>query len=273
MHCSRLALIATMTFAAGGWSAQAVEVRTVSVSAPVAEMAWDETRGIFLAAAGREVLGVDPTTATAETRFSMESTVHHLAVWGDGQYLYAAMNDRGVVRRYRMADGGLDLEIPLGYSRVGPARASALAVVPGEPAAVLISFEERRRNMAAFDGTKSREKTEYLTVESLEVRRPDGTLYGWAKGQIYRFAVDATGIQATKLRPGLFVENQSRLPAWNGRLVTSSTGHVMDLDQGTFLGRIPVPRGTDLVVPLATDAAGQIVAVAQSVQAGFEIVG
>lgn len=260
-----------MIFAAGGWSAQAVEVRTVSLSAPVAEMAWDETRGVFFAAAGREVLAVDPKAASAETRFSMESTVHHLAVSGDGRYLYAAMNDRGVVRRYRMADGGFDLEIPLGYSPMGPARASALAVLPGEPAAVLISFEERRRNMAVFDGTSGRGKTEYLTVESLEVRRPNGTIYGWAKGQIYRFAVDAAGVQATQLRPGLFVGNQSRLPAWNGRLATSSTGQVMDLDAGALLGTIPVPRGTNVMVPLATDAAGEIVSVVQSAQSGFEL--
>ncbi|MBN9660669.1 MAG: hypothetical protein J0H49_20935 [Acidobacteria bacterium] len=273
MRSSRLALIATVAFAAGGWSAHAVEVRTVSLSARVAEMAWDETRNVFLVAAGSEVLAVDPVAASAETRFSMESTVHHLAVSGDGRYLYAAMNDRGVVRRYRIADGGLDLEIPLGYTPMGPARASALAVLPGEPGAVLISFEERRRNMAVFDGTQSRAKTEPLTAESIEVRRPGGTIYGWAKGQIYRFTVDAAGVSATKLRPGLFVGEQSRLPAWNGRLVTSSTGQVMDLGGGALVGAMPVPQGTNLAVPLATDAAGQIVAVAHSSQAGFELVG
>ncbi|MGJ5820198.1 hypothetical protein [Paludibaculum fermentans] len=245
----------------------------MSLSAPVAEMAWDETHNVFLAAVGREVLAIDPSTASAETRFSMESTVHHLAVSGDGRYLYAALNDRGVVRRYRMADGGLDLEIPLGDSLMGPARASALAVVPGEPAAVLISFEERRRSMAVFDGTRSRGKTESLSVESIEIRRPDGTIYGSAKGEIYRLAVDATGIQATKIRPGLFVAEQSRLPAWNGRLVTSSTGQVMDVERGVLLGQIPVPHGINISVPLATDAAGQIVVVAQPVQGGYELVG
>src|SRR5712692_9394725 len=88
--------------------------KTLRLSTGVTDFIWDATRSRFLAAGATSVLTIDPDAAALESTLAIGETADRISISGDGQLLYVAVNARGAIKRYRMRDGGLDLEISLG---------------------------------------------------------------------------------------------------------------------------------------------------------------
>lgn len=240
-----------------------INTTTLQLSAAASDLVWDATRSRFLIASATNVLTIDPETATIESTLAVGEAADRIAVSDDGQFLYAAIGARGAIKRYRMNDGGFDLEISLGRGANGQYRTtSAMAVVPGQPQAILVSFAYQAADLTVYDGTTARQATVPLSISSAYVRSSDHLIYGWGGGRFYVFRVDSKGVAVARSAPaGL---NSDAQFTWNGGVMADFWGQTFDLDAGVITGKAGYPSGAIYHYPTVPSSDGKVLVVAQS---------
>jgi hypothetical protein len=235
---------------------------TLQLSVKASDFVWDTTRSRFLISAGTNVLVVDPETGAIESTVALGEAADRIAVSGDGQLLYASVDARGVIKRYRMKDGAFDLEISLGRGANGQYRTpSAIAVVPGQPQAILVSFAYQTADLMVYDGTTARPATLPLTISSAYVRPSDHSIYGWGGGRFYVFRVDSQGVAIARSAPAAL--NSDAPLTWNGGVMVDFWGQVFDLDAGVISGRAGYPAASTFHYPAVPSSDGNALVVAQ----------
>lgn len=236
--------------------------KTLQLQSSVDDFIWDATRSRFFASSGTSVLVINPETASVEDTLAVGEIAEHIALSGDGLFLYAAVSARGVIKRYRVRDHALDLEISLGRDSNGQYRKpAAMVVMPGQPQSVLVAFPFEGPNMVVYDGTTPRPGTLSLDVRSLYVRPSDNSIYAAGNNRIFLLAVDSQGITIARPMPVPFAASAAL--SWSGNFATDFDGDVFDLNAGVVSGRAGFPRGTTYHYPVIPDPSGQSLVVAQ----------
>lgn len=243
--------------------AQSIAVKTLTLPPDVIGIVWDGTRSRFFASSGTSVLMINPETAQIEDTIPVSGQASQIAISDDGQYLYVALENTGMVNRYQVQSHSLDLSIALGQYPGGnvPRDAQALAVLPGHSSTILVATIDGQE--IVFDGTVPRAGTAALNVSSLYVRPSDGTIVGYssASAQVCWLSVSPTGVTAARSAP-VDPNWSSGTVIWNGNLVTNKNpfnSSVFDLNAGATIGRIPLPASTGYpngACALATDSSG-----------------
>src|ERR1051326_5331277 len=222
---------------------QPVTFNSISLQA-VNDLAWDATRGRIFAAAGADIVRVDPETAQVDDSFT-PGAANHIAVSDDGGYIYAAFTPSGTVRRYSLQSHVADLNLSFGTTvqlgQVTVISAAAIAVVPGQPHSSVIARSDG--NVAVYDDAVPRANQAAVTVSSLYVRPSDGAIFGWSTGNLYRFAITGAGVSVARssfvpVRIGYLGP-----PTWSGSLLVYREGTVVDLDTGNVRGAAAMSGG------------------------------
>jgi len=92
---------------------------------------WDPSRSRLLVSAGCSVLFINPEAGLINHRLTLGAVADKIAVSGDGRFLYAAVNARGVVARFQLESDTEDLEIALGTDSAGLALvATSMVALP-----------------------------------------------------------------------------------------------------------------------------------------------
>jgi hypothetical protein len=217
---------------------------------------------------------INPETAQIEGTIPIGSHGGQIAISGDGQYLYVALEDatapyqsQGVIARYVIQSHALDLQIPLGQytDPVGlPAvlGVQAMVVLPGQPSSIIVATTNQ--SVIVFDATVSRSVQAPLRVNFLYVRPSDGAVFGEGDGlstfgndpQMFAFSVTSAGITVARSVP--LAPGWDSGVMWSGNLVTNRT-YIFDLNAWATVGSIPMPAttpGQSGACPLAIDASG-----------------
>jgi len=242
-------------------------IQTMAVSAGVDDLIWDASRSRFLASTGTSVLVVDPEAPAIERMIAVGDRAGRIAVSGDGQFLFVAVDARAVVKRYRLGSGDLDGENAV--PTLGSVAVVAMASVPGDPRAVVVSSG---REIIVVDPNGIRPGRLASTVSSL-YSSPDGhIIFGWGAGQLYRFEVDASGVKAVRPAVAVFAANEP-IVGWSGRFVWDFSGDVFDLDAGAPIGRAGYPASALYHSPSVVFAASNTMLTAQQENAtGYTMV-
>jgi hypothetical protein len=111
------------------------------------DLVWDEQRQVVYLSLpssagpqGNRIVALDPRTNAIVHSQVTGSEPSKLSMSDDGQYLYAGIDGRASVQRFKLPDLTPDLEIPLGADDWGgPYHAVDLLAVPGSPRAVVVA--------------------------------------------------------------------------------------------------------------------------------------
>jgi len=235
-----------------------VATKTLQLPGGIFDFAWDATRSRFFASAGTTIFQIDPETASVESSWALANTASQIAVSADGQFLYASISTLGVIRRYRLNDRTLDLEISLGTGDISSwPTGVTMVVLPNQPQSILVAIPPGK--IVIYDGATPRSNTLALNITSLYVRPSDHALFGWGNGQIFSLTADANGINATRTVPFAAYNGFS----WSGNYETDFEGNVFDLSAGVLIGRAGFPQSTAYHYPAIADPAGRSVVVAE----------
>jgi len=162
-----------------------------------------------------------------------------LAISGDGQYLYVAINAKGTVRRFHLPSHTPDFDIS-----VGPPQQYgslfAIAVLPQQSQSVLVA---NGTNLAVYDGNVSRGETAPFlsSAPSLYARQGNGSLYGYSGGVISVLALGSAGVSVASSQPAF--SSYGARANFSGGLVTDDWGDVFDLDASVLRGHLALPSG------------------------------
>ncbi len=258
-HCLK-ALSALLIWVAAAFG-QGVIVPTMTPIRGVRDVVWDATRSRLFVSTETGIVMVNPDTGTVERTVSEGEGVRTAAVSDDGRYLYAALETRGVVQRYRLDDNALDLEIVLGAGL----KPTALIVPPGRPDHVLMARNVfappggvpwllRGEDVALYRDQTQRGRIA-IDVGSFHSRPGDGAVFGLGVGNVYRFDF-ASGLEAAA---SFTIPPTFGKPVWNGNLAVGRDVHwggaVFDVERESVTGRVNVPDGGCVLGP---DAAGGV---------------
>jgi len=212
---------------------------------------------------GNSVVSIDPSNGSVGTSIFVGSEPNKLAVSTDGQYLYAALDGAGSVRRVDLATQTATLQFSLGFAPSasnGPLFAEDIEAVPGQPTAVAISrrnrcCDPRHEGVAIYDNGIPRKNVtaSHLGSNSLEFSASSAKLYGFAgeDGQdtFRTMSVDSLGVTITREKSGLGGAGDFD----NGRLY-SPAGVVIDADTYTLVGKFPL---TEALILAADSSVGR----------------
>ena len=200
---------------------------------------------------GNSLVPIDPMTGTMSTPIFLGSEPGRLAISGNNQYIYAALNGNGGVRRFDLGSQTAGLEFSLGVGPFGGRfYVDDMGVVPGDANAVAISRRNlntspRFEGVAIYDTGIPRPTiiTNNNLTEVIEFAPWPSTLYGYnneSTGFDYRkMLVNAAGVSiVTNPTSGLGGFNldlkydNGRIYASNGRVINAESGATV----GTFSG-------------------------------------
>jgi hypothetical protein len=161
----------------------------------------------------------------------------------DGQTLFVALDGAAAARRLNVATQVLDPQFSLGLGfGVGPLFATDLAVIPGNPNAVVVSRANRvsfpsSDGVAVYDTGVRRTKVTSATTYYVETSTNPSRVYAAAGGGgVDRLSLDATGVTYVDTVPMI---NGGDIRFDNG-LIYGSNGGVLDPEakimKGSFTG-------------------------------------
>src|SRR5687768_8950965 len=127
------------------YAPQGVLAEITAIDVGTSSVIWDaKTSRLYAAVGGAakvwpySVLVINPESASPETVIPIGDEPGELAVSNDGQFLYVGINSAGIIRRYRLADGSPDLEIPLRQSSTDRWIARGIVPLPGTDDSLLV---------------------------------------------------------------------------------------------------------------------------------------
>ena len=175
------------------------------IPTPIKDAVWDPVSQRFFLSLGRNfgsifrVAVINPTTAIEEASIPTGDVPNHLAISGDGQYLYVGFDEIGVIRRYVLSSRTMDLEIRLPKPTIDTQAALAILVVPNQPETILVVRGDPSGldyyEFVAYDHGVPRPKIVTFAASigenggsaSLYIRPSNGMIYGFASGYFFSF--------------------------------------------------------------------------------------
>ncbi len=243
-----------------GWTSLTIN-NDQTVSLATNDIIYDPTRGKIYASVpgragslGNTIASIDPISGATVTSVYVGSEPGKLALSGDGQFLYVALNGVAAVRRVTLDTMTPDIQFSLGSdSFFGPRYAEDLVVLPGYPHSVAVSTKylgvsPRFAGVAIYDDGVQRSVTvpgfsgTGHCINAITASATASTLYGYnnetTEYGFYRMNINASGIsiadETSSLITGFGVDI-----AFGGGLVYATTGQVVDPS-----GTTPVLTGT-----------------------------
>lgn len=225
---------------------------------------WDPVSGRFLVSVGQgdpnwssSIVFVNPDTGQVDDSIPVSDSPGRLAVSGDGQYLYVAINAKGVVRRFHLPSHAPDLDIPV----VVPSgsTAIAIAIVPGQPQSVLVA---NGATLAIYDGAVCRKETAPFSspAPSLYAQLGKDRVYAYSRGTISVLEISSAGVHIASSTPA-FPSTEARV-SWSGSLATDDWGFVFDLDALALRGHVSVGPGWYQCISVADPSGTSVLALA-----------
>jgi uncharacterized repeat protein (TIGR01451 family) len=228
-------------------------VRLLEIAA--ADLVYDRTGGMLYAswpaALGSEansVVSIEPVTGQLGTPLRVGNGPGKMAVSGDGQFLYVALDLDSAVRRIRLTDQSNSSLFSIGAGL----RAADLEVVPGNPAAVAVSRwnpnagSPRHAGVVIYDDGVPRSQSTSVPVFANAITFSDSatTLYAYDNESsgfaFYVLLVGPNGVSLSKALPDLISGYGVDIEFSGGR-VYATTGAVIDPVAGTIVGRFEGP--------------------------------
>ena len=181
-------------------------------------------------ARGNSITSVDPVAGTVGSSVFVGSEPGKLALGDDLQTIYVGLNGAAAVRTFDLGTQTPGLQFSLGRdSFSGPWFPSDLAVMPGTPATVAVSFSGGGSGTALYDSGVRRSQMQ--NAGSPQFRSPT-TLYLGVNGAVQKLSVTASGLSlATTTSTG-----SSGSIIYTGGLVYQSGGVVVDPEAGVVKG-------------------------------------
>lgn len=242
---------------------QPERLQSLRISGPINDVVWDGSRSRFVVAAGTSVLTVDPDRATVDATLAVGEAVGKIAISDDGQFVYAWIESRRVIRRYRTREIAFDLEIPVW--RV----VTAMAAVPEHPRSLLVAFAYSDGELAVYDDAVPRVVPFTLPADSMYTRAETGLIYAYGDQRLMSIKVEPGSIRMVREAAAPFTA-WTKL-CWSGRYATDREGRVLDLDAGVMVGSTGKGPGGQLLSEAVVDAAGASVAAIVSGAANAEV--
>lgn len=200
---------------------------------------------------GNTITVIDPSTGAIGPSVFVGSKPGKLAISGDGQYLYVALDGGsvGAVRRVHIPSLTPGLEFSLGVDQIFGLYVEDMEVLPGHPEAVAVSRQyqggsPRRAGVAIYDdGIKRPLKTpDHTGSNIIEFSGAASTLYGLntetTEFGFRRMSVDGSGVSVIDTTQDLVPELVTDMKFDNGRIYTN-TGRVIDFDTPHLVGTFP----------------------------------
>jgi DNA-binding beta-propeller fold protein YncE len=176
---------------------------------------------------------INPQTGTIEQTFPIGDAPSTMAISDDGAFLYVGSALRSAVRRYRMSDHSLNLEIGLDPG----SKANALIVPSGRRESVIVSTAN---GVIVYDGAvPRRQPLQKTNITAFHLRPSDKQLFGYGDGEISWIEVTATGVRATQAAQAFHKGNG--IASFGGPFVVNEWGDVFDLDHRSLVGKIAIP--------------------------------
>jgi hypothetical protein len=204
------------------------------------DLVWDPVRSRLYASVAASsgtspgtVVAIDPTTASVTSTVSLGSEVDRLAISGNGQYLYAALQGSPTIRR---------LALP-SLSEVAPGRPGTLAVsrsiaanAPQSMGTVIFDDAIARPTIAGINALGALNVLEYLQWGST-----NGTLYSEGQSKIVTLGVNASGVTVT----GSVTDGPAgKIHFYNGLLFTDA-GSIFDTGTGQTIAQLSATNEVD----------------------------
>lgn len=208
----------------------------------VNDLVWDSARNImYISQPGTStknpdtVVAIDPISLAIEWTYSpgTGSEPDHLALSGDGKYLYVGLDGNGTVERLDLGNqqGVPDISIPLGSAsslgpyyamdiEVDPVQSTTIAVARGVSSSV--SIVQAEGGVAIYDNATQRPAVVSPTTQAGNVLldtiqwSTDGTAIYAANnenydGDFYQLSVSATGVALASDHPNFFPVQNLRI--------------------------------------------------------------
>ena len=193
---------------------------------------------------------IEPVSGAIERYIPVGSTPNRMAVSGDGQYLYVALDGDQAIARIKLQDLTLDgrFDLGVGFGTLSQ-QVVDLAVAPGRPStvAVVLGNELRGDSIAVFDDGVKRPTVARLGAQRVAFGRDASSLYAidpdWRDSSfLHRLTLNAQGIQTFD---GPYEIPGAGDPLFaNGLLYVGSA--VLDAASLTVVGRFPRSVTLDL---------------------------
>ncbi len=211
-------------------------------------------------AGGNSIVSLDPVSGKIDAPVFIGSEPGELALSGDGQSLYVALNGAAGVRRFDTASRMAGPQFALGAdSFFGPYYVEDMAVMPGNPEVVAISrmnlgVSPRHAGVAIYDHGVARGKMTQRHTGSNVIQFSDSPdrLYGYnnetTEFGFRRLTVDASGVTeedvTDQLISGFGVDIR-----YDGGLIFSTSGREIDPEARKLLGTFNGLGAHTLVAP------------------------
>jgi hypothetical protein len=252
-----------------------------SVPIDANDMAVDPATGqLYLSVQGSSsaspdtITVLDPSTGQLGTSVSVGSEPDQLAISGDGSYLYAGVDQSGLVQRFTLPNLGKDIAVSLASGST-PYYAADVEVAPGAPHTIAVLrgtvgiSDLDQGGVAIYDDSVQRPTTvpgannggSADLMNSLQWGAGTSALYGEENGSnqdLFTVSVNSGGVQVTNDYSGAFNTQLGNGPFVLGAklhfdagtgYVYSDDGQVVDPSTGTVVGSF----GTSgLMVPDST---------------------
>jgi hypothetical protein len=221
---------------------------------------------------------VNPTTGTVGPSLALSVTPTQLALSSDGQYAYVASQDEPTIYRVALPSLTADLQIPLGSGQNGTNTVYQMAVAPGAPHTLAVSFDsggstEYTSGIAVFDDAAQR--TNVLgplnsfgspapiawgdtasTLFALRIAQSSGPTW---LSELDSVSVTASGLALASAFPvNLETDPLNAFRYAAGRLY-GNDAIVRDASTGATLGQFAIPSGYQVITLMPDPANSRVV--------------
>ncbi|HWJ36305.1 MAG TPA: hypothetical protein VNR70_13625 [Steroidobacteraceae bacterium] len=268
-------------------SATSSSVTASVLSVPANDIVWDTTHGLIYLSVpssygpgGNVIMAVNPATGQTVTTQFAGSEPGSMAISGDDQYLYVAINGRSSVQRFLLPSLTPDISWYLGANFLsGAYSAFSISVAPGAPHTTAVELGNNQNGSVAvnlggimiFDDTTARVTMASATTGLLPQYGPvawggsDTTLYSGNLSDLFSLTVDSGGVQLTNTFNNVF---NRQLPSGFGQsgfqydpatdMIYGQDGTVLNPATGAIVGQYPAAG------PMIVDSAHGVVTMAVS---------
>jgi DNA-binding beta-propeller fold protein YncE len=176
---------------------------------------------------------INPNNGVKESFFQVgDDEIAAMAISDNGELLYLGAAQKPVVRRYRMTDHKLNLEIMMDLG----ASARAIEVLPGKPETIFVATSEM---VAVYDGgTPRRQTVKTGKITALYLRPSDKQLIGFGDKQISYYEISDSGVRVARTVRAF---SRGEFVSFGEHLAVNEMGDLFDLDRSAPIGRIALP--------------------------------
>ncbi|MFN7138423.1 MAG: hypothetical protein ACK4UN_03695 [Limisphaerales bacterium] len=199
------------------------------------DLAFDGRGRRLLAALAHtnRIAWLDPETASVGGSFPIALPAERLVISDDHQYLYVSFANTSLIQRVYLSSNAVDLN----FNLIGTSAPKAMAVIPGQPRSLVVSFSTATNSVTAIfdDGITRPNQITSHSFKLLAVSRDGNAVFGYDNNttggdspDVFRLGVGSNGLTHTGNGPSdvPWGNNQEMIFA-SGRLVFGN-GNVID---------------------------------------------